>query len=479
MIFKSLVFVRLTMAPAGLFGNSVGLLTVPWLTARETAALILVVVSLLFFRAFRERYLLAWGAGWIAYGSFLFLARASQSHPAAKTLAAFTQADFIFALGLFATAALISAQSKRVLAAVIAVSWVVLVCAAMRPFYYPDSASARLGLEVACRLIAASVAFELLRARLGRLGFGPFLFAAGFLTLNLNWPPFTNRVPIEGFLLAEILFGSSMLLVVLDDSRVRTRRLAVLNELAVTIARGQSHAPMIQAALEKLKVAAGAKAAWFRLMDGENLVPTQHVGLSPEFLRAVGQVGMDETLAQVLHENRAAVVKASSTPELVREQLKKSGIKDVVLVPVLGKKSVIGMLSLGCAGIRRHSREELEFLETAAQKLGIAAENLRLLEQVLRSQRQWMNTFDSIQDLILAHDADFQILKTNQALLQRLEKAPADVLGSQCDDVLPRAHSWTGCPYCERGPGLTEGLDPCFGGQSVVSTSSYTEQGGQ
>ena len=65
-------------------------------------------------------------------------------------------------------------------------------------------------------------------------------------------------------------------------------------------------------------------------------------------------------------------------------------------------------------------------------------ENLRLLEQVLRSQRQWMNTFDSIQDLILAHDADFRILKTNQALLQRLEQAPADVLGNLCEEVLPQ-----------------------------------------
>ena len=130
-------------------------------------------------------------------------------------------------------------------------------------------------------------------------------------------------------------------------------------------------------------------------------------------------------------------------------------------------------------GSRRHTQEELEFLETAAQKLGIAVENLRLLEQVLRSQRQWMNTFDSIQDLILAHDADFRILKTNQALLQRLEQAPADVLGHLCEEVLPQKRAWSGCPYCERGSGLTEGMDPCFGGQSMVSTSSYAEQGGQ
>src|SRR6202163_13052 len=472
------------MDPAGLFGNSLGVLTGPWLTARETAALIVVVVSLIFFRVFRERCLLAWAAGWVSYGAFLWVAGAGELHGASKSMAAFAQADFVLAMGLLAAAALMSAQARRALTALVAVAWVLMVCAVMRPLYFPDTKALGLGLEVSCRLIAAGAAIELLRYRFGRIGPGPFLFGAGLLTLNLNWPKFTSHIPSEGYLFAEVLFGSSILLMVLDDSRLRTRRLAVLNELTVTIARGQNHARMMQTALEKLKAVVGAKAAWFHLMEGDRLVPTQHAGLSPDFLRALGQAGTgqgapDEIQARVLQENRAAVITASEMSEPEREQLGKHGIHHVLLLPVLGKKTVIGMLSLGCSGSRRHTREELEFLETAAQKLGIAVENLRLLEQVLRSQRQWMNTFDSIQDLILAHDADSRILKTNQALLQRLEQAPADVLGHQCEEVLPQKGAWSGCPYCERGSGLTEGMDACFGGQSVVSTSSYAEQGGQ
>lgn len=470
---------RLSMVPAWLVGKSVGMLTFPRLTARETAALIVVVVSLLFFRVFRERCLLAWGAGWVAYGAFLWVTGASELHAMSKAMAAFAQADFVLAVGLFATAALVSARAERALTALVAVAWVVMICAAMQPLYFPDFKSVGLGLDVACRVMAAVAAFELLRHRLGRIGLGPYLFGAGLLTLNLHWPPYTSHISSEGYLLAEVLFGSSILLVVLDDSRLRTRRLAVLNELTVTIARAQNHGPMMQTALEKFKAVVGAKAAWFQLMEGDRLVPTQHVGLSPEFLRAFGQVGTDETRARVLQESRSAVIKLAELSEPEREQLGKHGIHHVVLLPVLGKKSVIGMLSLGCSRTRRHTREELEFLETAAQALGIAVENLRLLEQVLRSQRQWMNTFDSIQDLILAHDADFHILKTNQALLQRLEKAPADVLGNLCEEVLPQKRAWSGCPYCERGSGLTEGMDPCFGGQSIVSTSSYAEQGSQ
>ncbi len=458
--------------------SSVGGLTVPWLTARETAALIVVVVSLLFFRVFRERYLLTWGAGWLVYGIFLWATGASQLHPTSKFMAAFAPADLVLAMGLFAAAALMSVQARRALTVLLAVGWVMIVCAALRPLYFADSKTLDMGLDAACRLLAAGVFVDLLRYRLGRIGVGPFLFGAGLLALNLSWPPFTSRIPSEGYLLAEMLLGSSLLLLALDDSRMRTRRLAVLNELALTIARGQNRAPMTQAALEKLKAVVGAKAAWFHLMEDDHLVPAQHAGLSPEFIRGIGLVGTDEMHAAILQENRAAVIKPSELSKAERGHLAKQAIHHLVLLPVQGKKSVIGMMSLGCTR-RRHTREEMEFLETAAQALGMALENLRLLEQVLRSQRQWTNTFDSVQDLILAHDADFHILKTNHALLQRLEKAPAEVLGNRCEEVLPQGRAWRKCPYCERGLGLTEGVDPCFGGQSIVSTSSYAEQGSQ
>src|SRR6202165_1662370 len=114
------------MDPAGLFGNLLCVLTGPWLTARETAALIVVVVSLLFFRVFRERCLLAWGAGWMAYGAFLSVAGARGLHGASKAMGAFAQADFVLAMALFAVAALISAQARRALTALVAVSWVLM-----------------------------------------------------------------------------------------------------------------------------------------------------------------------------------------------------------------------------------------------------------------------------------------------------------------------------------------------------------------
>jgi PAS domain S-box-containing protein len=470
--------VRSLTGLAGLLAQSVGVLAV-WLTARETAALSMVVVSLLFFRAFRKKYLLAWGTGWIAYTAFLFLARASAWHPGSAMLTAYAQADFVLAMGLFAAAALSCTQSRQTLASFAAIAWVVLVCAALRPIYFPESVTAQLALEISCPALAAVVALRFILSKHGRVGPGQFLFGAGLVALNLTWHPLTSGIPSEGYLMVEILFGSSMLLVVLDESRVRTRRLAVLTELSSTIARGQSHATIMQTALAKLGSAIEAKASWFYVLEGATLVPAQHVGLSPESLRVLGQAGIKETLAQVLAENRAIAVRPSAMTEEAQQLLKERRIREVVFAPVIGKESPIGVVAFGCGRRRHDSGEDFEFLETAAQKLGIAAENLRLSEQVLRSHRQWVNTFDSIPDLILAHDSDFKILRANQALLQRLESAPSEIIGFACEIALPKAQDWIGCPYCERGEGLTEGLDPCFGGESVVSTATFAEQGQQ
>jgi two-component system NtrC family sensor kinase len=115
---------------------------------------------------------------------------------------------------------------------------------------------------------------------------------------------------------------------------------------------------------------------------------------------------------------------------------------------------------------------------SCGQQLGLALENFHLVEEILRSHRQWSNTFESIQDFVLLHDSEYRILKANPALLRRVQKSHAEVVGQLCNAILPKNElDWVNCPYC-RGEedGFYEGPDP-FGGFSVASTSSYLDQG--
>src|SRR5437016_1494691 len=172
-------------------------------------------------------------------------------------------------------------------------------------------------------------------------------------------------------------------------------------------------------------------------------------------------------------------MKTPMAAEDIQPYLKAERFHHVVLVPLLGKKSAIGILVLGSRHRLSYTPDEIEFLTTSAHQLGLAIENLRLVEQILRSQRQWANTFDSIHDFVLVHEAEFRVVKANRAILQRLERAPADVVGNLCEAVLPRNYGqWSGCPYCHGSDEcFYEGTDPCFGGFSMISTSSYMEQG--
>jgi PAS domain S-box-containing protein len=454
-----------------------GDLAIGQLAAHEAAALIMLAGSMVVFRTFRERYLLTWILGWLAYLVSRWAIRGGLED-ASRYFQAVSQAEFVLAVCLFAGAIFIYTQARKLILPLIVITLSVMGYAVARSLFWPDSATLRVALEVAYRLVAIAAALQLIRFHWGRSGVGPWMLIVSLPLLHLQWAPFSQHISPGLDTFTDLILGLGMLLVVLDDSRVRNRRLKVLNALIGSISRAQQHGPMMLTALEELKGLMRAKAAWFRVLEGGKMSISQQIGVTPEFVKANGLVEVNDTLRQILNDGRATVIKTSTTEDSVREALQQEGFHHVVIAPVLGKKSAIGTLVLGSRRTRSYSAEELDFLTTAANQLGIAVENLRLLEQVLRSQRQWMNTFDSIQDLILAHDADFRIIKANQALLQRLGQAPFEVVGKVCEAVLPRElGAWKGCPYCSRADAdFVEGVDPCFGGYSMVSTSSYSEQ---
>jgi PAS domain S-box-containing protein len=460
--------------------NSVARLGIAKPTAAELALLILLGASLLGLRAFRENYLKVWVVGWIALvGSRLAEHAFAARIPAPFDLVA-VQASFVLAVGLLAGAVLVYTRTRDLIVPLTVITPVLVGFAGARLLLWPDSLPLRVAVEVSYRLILLTASIALVRARRGRWEPSAWLLALCLPTLHLSWSPFTDRVPAAASLGAEIALGMAMLLVVFDQARTRANRLAVVQALTGNIVSAQQYGNMVQSAVEELQRLTRVRAVWFRLLEGGHLVATHAVGVSPDFLRDAGFAEVTEDLSKLLEKPEAHVTKRDAATPETEQCLEEEKIRQVVMLPVVGKKSPIGLLLLGNSGSRRWTSDELDFLQTCALQLAIAVENFRLLEQVLRSQRQWMNTFDSIHDIILAHDADFRIVKANQVLLQHLGQASADVVGSTCEAALPHTFGeWTGCPYCAMGADeeFTEGADPCFGGFSVVSTSSYTEQG--
>ena len=447
-------------------------------TAQESAALIMLAASLLVLRTFRERYLLLWIAGWTVYFSSSWTLHSGQAYFPAHYLLGISHAQFVLAICLFAAAICVYTHARDLLLPLLLIGISVMAFAFIRPLYWPDSITLRVALEVAYRIILVATAVQLLHFRWTRTDAGVWLLSGSILCLHLNWAPMNGYIPLGITVAAELLLGVSMLFIVFDDSRVQMRRLAVIHSLTSSIASAQQHGQMMESALEELKTLMGAQAAWFRLIENGRMVVTQQMGLSASFMRNHGSVPYTGIFRDVTREGKPSVFKMHGAPEAIRELYSDENFHHIVVVPIAGKKSPIGTLTLGSSRRVSYAAEELEFLKSTAQQLGMAVENFRLVEQILRSHRQWSNTFDSIHDCVLVHDSNFRVMKANRALLQRLGKAAADLMEHACEEVLPHDSAWKDCPYCSHsGDFFYEGADPCFGGFSTVSTSSYSEQG--
>ena len=447
-------------------------------SAAETALLLLLGASLLALRACRETYFKVWIAGWVAFTASQYLEQFAVRLPAPFGLLA-QQATFVLAAGLLAGAVLVYTRSRNLTVPFAVITVVLVGCSGVRVLLSPDSLPLRVALEVSYRILLLTASVTLLYARRGRWNPSAWLIAICLPLLHLSWSPFTDGISSRVFLAGAIGLGLGMLLTVFGEARMRTRRLQVVQKIIGSTSGTQNYGNVVQGAIEELQRLTGVRAAWFRLNEGAHLTVTQAVGLSSDFLRDGSLVAVGEEVAKLWEKPGPQVTTPAKAAPEAAEQLKPEKIRQVVLAPVIGQRSPVGLLLLGSSTRRQWTREELEFLQSCAQQLAIAVENSRLVEQVLRSQRQWTNTFDSIHDIILAHDSDFRIIKVNQLLLEHIGQAPADVIGSTCESVLPHKYgNWTGCPYCAaRGSQeFTEGADPCFGGFTIVSTSAYAEQ---
>jgi PAS domain S-box-containing protein len=454
-----------------------GGLATPKLVTRETAVLLMLAASLLVFRTLRERCLMVWIVGWVAYfvSHHALVMASGQASPYAVPVA---HGEFILAVALFVAGAFIYANARDFLAPLLAISLALIVFATLQSIFWPGSETLRFALELSYRILTVTAAARILRFRRARREIGPWILAAGLLLLHLDWAPLSSHLPAESGTLLDMLLGLGMLLVVFDESQLHTRRLATLNVLTSSIARSGQNGPMTATALKQLKDLMGADAAWFRLLERHRLIVFQQIGLSPEFLRERASIPMGDPAEHIPEQVCPVILTSSQLSEAVLPVFKREKLHQMVLIAVPGRKSAVGNLILASRRAKSYAPDELDFLMTCAQQLGLALENLHLVEEILRSHRQWSNTFESIQDLVLLHDSEFRILKANPSLLRRLGKSQADVVNQLCDAVLPNdGAEWSHCPYCHgEEDGFYEGPDP-FGGFSVASTSTYVDQG--
>ncbi len=440
--------------------------------AEMSTLLILLAGAVLLYSSFREKYLIPWIGGWTCL-TFAKLWLVMDEGHASLVWTVLSIAFFMLGLGLLVTAVLFYVSQKKLIGPLALMLVAALSLVLLYSLWMPHPAF-RVVAQVlgwGAKLLAS---IQLVRFAWGRKTLGRWLLAVMFLLLHLDVAQAQHSFIAYDFLV-DLLLGIGMMTIVLEDSRVQIQRLDALNTITQQVSDARDFGPIVNTVLDELRKITRAKAAWFRVLQGDKLVLAGQRGLSGNFSQKAATLDIAAGVSGfALREGDVYVLRATESIPQLREAVLAEGIHHLLLVPVEGKSSQIGMFVLGVEHFRAYTGREKKFLKAAAKQIGLAAENSRLLQQLVQSRNEWESTFESIPDCILVHDLDYCILRANAAVLQRLQRSREEVVHHLCEEVLPGAGTtWQGCPYCAHADCAGE-EDPCFGGYSVVSTSAYT-----
>ncbi|GMR05136.1 MAG: hypothetical protein BMS9Abin23_1076 [Thermodesulfobacteriota bacterium] len=125
-----------------------------------------------------------------------------------------------------------------------------------------------------------------------------------------------------------------------------------------------------------------------------------------------------------------------------------------ILVSILVKRSITGPISKNVEVIKRiaagkadiservevDSEDEMGYLSSAFNNMLDTlekrdAENKRLFKMIEKSKKEWLATFDSIQDLMSIHDRDGRIIRVNKALARKFKTRPEHMINISCREL--------------------------------------------
>ena len=123
-------------------------------------------------------------------------------------------------------------------------------------------------------------------------------------------------------------------------------------------------------------------------------------------------------------------------------------------------------------------------LAIAEEKVRAISERKRIADAIIRAKKEWERTFDSVPESIAIIDADGCITRINQAMADRVGRAPRELVGLRCGELAPGLENspvWR--PHAEMmkdGKERTEEVrEPILGGHLLVSASPFCDPSGR
>lgn len=161
-------------------------------------------------------------------------------------------------------------------------------------------------------------------------------------------------------------------------------------------------------------------------------------GLSDEFAETASSIAISDIKPEAMSfPTEDGIIKDHGhMPEYIREAIRKEGLQFMCTVPLLAGGRLVGMMNLSSHPPARLDRKDVELLQSVAQKLAIALENSRLIEELMKSHTQLEAILESMDDPVGVIDISGEIAYVNSRLETLLGRPRGEITGRNLVNVV-------------------------------------------
>jgi GAF domain-containing protein len=193
----------------------------------------------------------------------------------------------------------------------------------------------------------------------------------------------------------------------------------ILCDLSHAFGQARNRRELLELLFQTAITTMDAKAACLYLVDAAkpDLIPLAQKGLSAHYFRSRESVLDARMVHHLLESGNLFIRDAATDPRLQYPEAKKTeGIASILAVLVMVKGRPIGVFCLFTATSREFSPGEIEFLTVLAQQSGGVMEHARLIDQVRKNTRLFL-------DLAAKVNASLEVSKILPILSEEIARA--------------------------------------------------------
>ncbi|TSI10117.1 ATP-binding protein [Lysinibacillus sp. BW-2-10] len=236
----------------------------------------------------------------------------------------------------------------------------------------------------------------------------------------------------------------SELKVTVEELKKKNMQLEVINEVTQSLNIEMSIDEMLKNIFEKIKPFIAIERMSLSLYENNQLVLSNVFPLD-SFYFPMGYVFEKEKSLywqSILTLEKVLFKMENHTPIYIEEKAYQSlGIQSILIIPLVSKKAVIGVLSIGRKELNHFSEDDLSFLQQLSDQIAVCFENVQLYHKVLNSKKEWEETFRAVSDMIFITDTNGIILKCNTSAINFFDTS---IIGQDLQTVLdlPRTNNY-------------------------------------